>query len=128
MINANELRRGNYVYSTTHKVFTKVIRIDIDSEFQNIEPIPLTEEILLKCGFEKINVFDCRVFDWVKDKIILTGLDEYEYQTLNEPYSLAFNFGDISKKEEHGQIEIKYLHELQNLYFDLTKTELEINL
>ena len=31
-------------------------------------------------------------------------------------------------EDKHRDIEIKYLHQLQNLYFALTQTELEINL
>lgn len=65
MIKAEELRIGNYLQDTLHKQPVRVvninrttIRVCFDNELeeqllscQDLEPIPLTEEILLKCGF-----------------------------------------------------------------------------
>ena len=75
-----------------------------------IKPIPLTEEILLKCGFRKsksgMYLFDKFSFD----------LSDFEFGVESDYYYLT-----ISEN-------IKYLHQLQNLYFALTDIELEINL
>ena len=50
---AKELRIGNLVYSITHKVNINVSLIEIDMNYSTIEGIPLTEEWLLKAGFNK---------------------------------------------------------------------------
>jgi hypothetical protein len=77
------------------------------SEF---EPIPLTEEILLKCGFKKDGRYlilkleeYCNLFYDTTDKTICIGV-EYEA-------------GGTERKFE-------YVHQLQNLVFALTGEEL----
>ncbi len=116
MIKANELRLGNWFLSKV-KVPVQVEKGTIaymcmrSYEISKIkyEPIPLTPEILEKCGFVIETIY-------------------YEY-----PY---FDF-DI--KSEYGKwqlyyngdaigIPFEYLHQLQNLYFALTSEELEIKL
>jgi hypothetical protein len=127
---ATELRIGNYVkYSNGSKLF-KVVGIhefgidvedDIEStyiEYSEFEPIALTKEILLKCGFENTNIgyFEKRVMQRGKINIRFNkGVLEFlELGTSNH-----YLFGDMKKIN---------LHQLQNLYFALTGQELEINL
>lgn len=67
------------------------------------EPIPLTEEWLLKLGFNKEECF-----------YILKGVcleDEYDGRYRLDGQSDCF---------------IKHVHQLQNLYFALTSVELEV--
>ena len=105
MLKANELRIGNCVYA-----FKTIWQID-NTDFNNIEkietykPIPLTEDILLKCGFKKEPI----------DVYSLNGID--------------LCVSDNSVEFFAGRIEtnIYYLHQLQNLYFALTGEELNIN-
>lgn len=113
MIQSHELRIGNWIYSTSHKQYCKVIKLEYDSELLNIAPITLTEEILLKCGFE--------------------------YYSSNNSYQLDFDlnfciWGRIENgfnvyccSEELGDT-LNYLHQLQNIIFTLTGKELEVNL
>lgn len=73
----------------------------------DIEPIPLTEEILLKCGFKRDSDLKnslCRFGIW------------FNIMNMEATY--------LSQK----LIKINYLHQLQNLYFALTGEELEINM
>lgn len=123
MIQANELRIGNFVKTPNQDFFRidafEYLRDDFgkvaqgkDTQYHplpwylnNIEPIPLTPEILEKCG--------------LTNTIYLNGY--------------AYNFditGDVSFN--HGEYEqicnVKYLHQLQNLYFALTGEELSVNL
>jgi hypothetical protein len=117
---AEELRIGNWVY------FNGVVeKIDLDSfhgiaiydyldldPFHGIatydcldsyNPIPLTEEWILKFGFCKVNKVD--------------------YES---------NCGTLELEDTDGgflfdsRIVIKYVHQLQNLYFALTEEELKI--
>ena len=126
---ANDLRIGNYVEET---LFTNRItqitsisqkRVHVKYEFsrasvsiKDITPITLTEEILLKCGFEKSNDLD----------------KFYHLDLLNEWTRIYFNpkhnICQLSINQHDSCIRIKYLHELQNLVFALTQKELQIEL
>jgi len=121
-----ELRIGNLVYlvypdGITHKVeITGILPDKVFfkgkssgfSMYEAISPIPLTEEILLKCGFDE-------------NMVLSTIEGEIRY----------YGDGDINIGGEDsctlGMVYIakcKYLHQLQNLYFALTGKELEVEL
>ena len=79
-------------------------------DLKTLSPIPLTEEILLKCGFDE-------------NMVLSTIEGEIRY----------YGDGDINIGGEDsctlGMVYIakcKYLHQLQNLYFALTGKELEV--
>lgn len=129
MINANELRIGNYVdvnqYPLEDTYLPMVVSsISYNETYDKVvlehvfdsggwqggvldwKPIPLTEEILLKCGFRS-NPYQ----------------DRYELGSLH-----------IECDKTKGQTAlwindfpyVKHLHQLQNLYFALTNQEIEI--
>jgi hypothetical protein len=70
----------------------------------DIQSIPLTEEWLVKCGLTKNN--------------------GYPYKFLNG--FIKIRNGVYFYKYYHLDIELKYVHQLQNLYFSLTQTELTV--
>jgi len=116
---ASELRIGNRVIY--NNVIDKVWGIQsnnvIDLYFNNdsvtvhdLEPIHLTEELLLNFGFYK-NI-DTKLFEKSGYQIDLSVLKCHFYLP---------SFGDWYK-------EIEYVHQLQNLYFALTGEELKIEL
>lgn len=116
MIAANELRIGNKVLRTKNNSLFTITAIDISTIANgdlSVTGIPLTPEILEQCGFKKSHQ---GYMELSRDEFNLafdeTGLD------------IAINGNDIANTLSH----IKYLHQLQNLYFALTGTELEINL
>ncbi len=126
MIKANELRIGNWVLNQ-NKNPVQVERCDFQfiKGFDNIddcEPIPLTEEILTRCGF------------MFGKETNINGLIQYDFwQTKNIPNMhrrLLYKDGEyilyISDKMV-ARAYIKYLHQLQNLYFALTGEELQYN-
>jgi hypothetical protein len=113
---ATELRIGNWVKQPNGiiEVFTvsdSDDEGDINSYLEDeIEPIPLTEEWLVSFGFidDKIT-FELKGFmlGWYRN-------DEFYYLPTNQ----------INVR---NKIQIKYVHQLQNLYFALTGEELTIN-
>jgi len=127
---ASELRVGNYV-QTNYEGILQVVNVNsagleyIDAhkpnfsaigrfELSSVSGIPLTEEILLKCGFvEKKKWF-------YKEKFLLG------YMTTDENLQAEWKFGGV--EGTWNLLNLKYLHQLQNLYFALTGEELEINL
>lgn len=128
MIKKEELRIGNKVnYHNDSTLFT-VIEIDTLGirvvneeqetwiEYDCFSPIPLTPEILEKCGFVKTLSGSYTIMD--EDCWLTTIIGGYIY---SKCYSS--NTGEFF---EVGQV--KYLHQLQNLYFALTGIELTIKL
>jgi hypothetical protein len=119
---ASELRIGNYVESIG--IAYSVISIDIHGNIKGFEsgtsfnldktsnPIQITEEWLIKFGFK-----------WAG--LVSKG----RYLTLFTPCGKAFVFkeGYIIFTGVTIETPIKYVHQLQNLYFALTGEELTIN-
>lgn len=75
-------------------------------DLERIKPIELTEEILLKCGFVKCSYID------------------NHYNVLG---MVIWNCNEMFICNKNG-VQLKYLHQLQNLYYCLVGKELEINL
>lgn len=95
-------------------------RMSEDNFFLNElhEPIPITEEILLKCGFEKEEVYGCpHVVFYFRGKLMDLTLD-FKLSTSHSR--------DYGSQSVNGSQVFKYVHQLQNIYFALTGQELEI--
>jgi hypothetical protein len=115
---AKELRINNLVYWNG-----RLERIDLNSFgtqwnnsdgrllFEEYKAIPLTEEWLLKFGFDEIT-----------PKYYVLNIDDGNSFT----YYYTFSGGVWHFEFEGISIKIKYVHELQNLYYALTKKELTI--
>jgi hypothetical protein len=137
IITQNEIRVGNILYFPFHKQNVSIVgyaKIERDDSFKVqfetnggilleplsvLRPIQITEEILLKCGFEKWNA------------------------TVNMGYSGQFHrgwvIGDFNINQtyygltaanikKNDNVIIEYLHQLQNIYYFLSEKELAINL
>lgn len=82
----------------------------------NIEPIPLTPEILEKCGFEKYDYYpDCECYK-VGNYFVSMSEDIWLHQSIGKKQAVILREN------------MSYLHQLQNLYYALTNTELPITL
>jgi len=128
---ASELRIGNYVMIDDGRNDGDIIRItgtntingghvyDEDGDIfgcDMIKPIPLNEQWLIDFGFEKINdhIFQCRGF-------------EYSHLFTKMAFHLSnMEFIIVLNDYDGFEVEVKYVHQLQNLYFALTGEELII--
>ena len=91
----------------------KTIESKIDSKSFHFKPIPLTEEWLLIFGFKKRK--NRHLFHWENKIVISEYKDEFEnFFYPKTGYDIRFSN------------EIKYVHQLQNLYFALTGAELTV--
>lgn len=105
---ATELRIGNYVYRQSDKMIVNrnsVYQIEVVTRQtqSKYDPIPLTEQWLINFGFEH------REFSFDKGSFFLmkrTGKQGYLYQS------------------HKNRFQVKYVHQLQNLYFANTQEEL----
>jgi hypothetical protein len=121
-MNASELRVGNYVMHEPTIDDWEEIRIKVGTIIQceispdSFEPILLTEEWLLKFGFEeKHGVFK----KYMNEQIIAIGLDgSFGLYNDKSRWRIGSSFSNDYR--------LKYVHQLQNLYFALTGEELTI--
>jgi hypothetical protein len=115
MIKENELRIGNLVgydgrvfeIDTIAKEFPTLNTIEFGIgvvDWMNVNPIPLTEEWLLKFGFIK-------------------HVNQSIWYTLNKVDVWFFD----GKYVNDIDVEIKYVNQLQNLYWCLTGEELKLD-
>jgi hypothetical protein len=132
MIAANELRKGNCVkYQNAVCIVSQIFwnRLETmtiierekkfqESSYEDIEPIPLTVDILNRCNFIKQERFHySNVFYSKEGNFIINQLRD----SCEVSYGLDGNLAIISKRS-------LYLHQLQNLYFAVTAEELQIAL
>lgn len=127
---ANELRVGNLVsyhgnISVVHGItdpdYGNGILIHyehtcIGCDEELIEPIPLTEELLLKFGFEEYFDDNNKSYFRINDDMFITA-DYY-----------VFLMGDDAFECLKLKRTVEYAHQLQNLYFALTGEELTIKI
>lgn len=116
-MNANELRIGNLVYKSLKSGQGRtvinpigcqdIVRIFEDIGSFNYAPIPITEDILLKCGFE------------------------YDFISYNLHFGIDWHNGVLRFSQGKGKtifLPCTNLHQLQNLFFCLCGKELTIKL
>ena len=111
---ATELRIGNYVWYGDGE-----LKIDINVLYDikvynalGTKPIPLTEEWLLKFGFEKRGYV--KFLGNAYQRFVLGRNGIYSINEIAYIYEVC----------DHDLCEIRYVHQLQNLYFALTGEEL----
>lgn len=116
MINANELRIGNLIQANGPVMIVKAItEHDVemylqgseadnwDEELENCNGIEVTANILIKYGFDKMEPYDIYSNGRIGFKLTADG----------------FNYmGNCGRG--------KYLHQLQNLYYALTNSEINV--
>lgn len=127
MINANELRIGNWImighFDAPVKVIelhTKMLTCSLMScwEYDSglVTPIPLTSSILEKCGFgtddNGAELDHPDYHKWYQKDFPVVGMI---FQSEDGTYLFD---------ENTDTLRIKHLHQLQNLYYALTGTEL----
>ena len=121
-----ELRVGNNI-----KIDGIVVTIDERTIFdfnhdkRVKEPIPLTEDILLKCGFSK-------VIGSINEKY-RKDVGAFYFQIVlmndNKSYNVRLSNHRVEEGTDIVGIGIiHHLHQLQNLYFALTNQELTVTL
>lgn len=97
-----ELKEYNLLGTVTLPTFWNGRRMSCQGRWMNqVEPIPLTEEWLIKAGFVKVRDYPVFRFNCI----------QIELNILKKIWIVRLGVIDI---------EIKYVHQLQNLYFCLT--------
>jgi hypothetical protein len=148
MIAVSDLRIGNWVYDDVHTQFPMFVRtigedyvyLDFEgnegdlweSTPDDVEGIPLTEELLEKIGFKlneneskNKNVYSKRFkLDVVREIRIAVCID---CGSINVTDLVQISKG-LGRRMYHTTTAQFFLHELQNFVFQTTKQELEVKL
>lgn len=113
MIYQNELRLGNWIEVNDKKyqvIYLSENGCGYDHEefisFDRIQPISITNSLLEKAGFHKDD------YGYKNEKVALNQYEEVFHLRL--PQGTGFGQG------------IKYLHQLQNLYFTISGQDLSV--
>lgn len=146
----NELRIGNCILidCIMYKEERKVTEICPDGVFaktkytanmpeivfikeEDIEPIELTEEVLLKIGFKKDERMSSILYyldyeinedEYIRVRYVIYNLNTLPLLRITSPTPIILESCELTKRG------IRYLHELQNAYYLLTNEELNIEL
>ena len=90
-----------------------------------IRPIPLTEAWLKKFGFEKFEMKGYKSRKWTLINSLYTS--DYFYLINGEGHSKYKGQAVFNCRKYGKQLsQLKYVHQLQNLYFALTNKELKL--
>lgn len=139
---ASELRIGNWVQ---YDCFDEIIYTKIDAikdskvslnlsthgyeweDVEDIDPIPLTPEILEKAGFIRDDWSNSNYPGRFSLSLIdtgnYTGDGYFKYDSADDCLALYSSDGGDTSIVIH---KIEYVHQLQNIYFAITGEELEI--
>lgn len=146
MIDAKELRIGNRLEQgiVNHIGYTEgyfrcgILENEYCSKmdfykYDELTPIPLTEEILLKCKFQELNEFENTCID--KENFIeISSVLEDEFYIGKNKETGGYHFLTIDTFQGDDlffkiiSAPMQYLHTLQNYYPTFKGEELEINL
>lgn len=117
------LKTKEYEVWSTDSGYPAVVGIQGESYFdcteEEIEGIPLTEDILVKCGFKS---FTTQCYG------ALYSLNRHVKGRQLEATSIFLNTGRISICGSPIWNKCKYLHQLQNLYYAIQGKELKIKM
>ena len=141
MIATSDLRLGNWVHESectrypmyVHTIGEDYVYLNFDGNEgdvfeckpEELQGIPITEELLTKMGARKVTDIGWNVVESysagvrIELRVILFSELEIDVKIRRSTPHLEDYFQGSS---------IHYLHELQNLYWDLTKQELKIKL
>jgi hypothetical protein len=133
-LKSNDIRLGSWVLWQNVPMQVRVYEIEIQQSVDNntlhenhgVYGLSLTPNILTKSGFDARDASDEGYLGSIFTLIHMVG-DKMDYFTLvkdKDEYQFEFYYDESSKIRAHRPL--RYVHELQNLYFALYGEELNI--
>lgn len=116
---ASELRIGNWIDGNASGEYFKITAKQILDFYDDplddyYQPVPLTEEWLVKFGINNVSVTRIKCYQTILGYYNITIEDN------------IFKFWISDCDDCRFALDIKYVHQLQNLYFALTGEELTL--
>ena len=106
-----DLRIGNYVFDNLGGIL-KIKGINTNSDLSHLKPILITEDWLIKLGFEKQMAWTFSLH--------ISGNNYLIYYLGEKGWSIG--------NKDYSDFNCHYVHQMQNLYFALTNKELTYKL
>lgn len=121
-LKAADCRVGNWLskHGEQYQITSATI-VGLERGDSEVEPIPLTEEWLLKFGFEKREASSCVAWHIGENPITHDWL--FDLVWLDKPELIGAENYPFYRNGYHL---IKYVHQLQNLFYCLCGKELEL--
>lgn len=128
MIDSRELRIGNWVFYKREPIIVTMVgqygiqstmdgrTINAKFDTPDITPIPITQDILLACGFEEHKISGKSSYKLIYENVVF----------LYEAYRVDIGIWGEANVEWFAEAE--NVHQLQNVFFSLFQKELQINL
>ena len=111
MVTEKELRIGNWIIGASRGLPVMVtgrMIAQLEDGVLGVQPIPLNENVLKACGF-------------------IYKSPSYESPT-GDPFYFSLRNGFVAECFKYSNFKgVKYLHELQNLYYSLYNAELDVD-
>jgi hypothetical protein len=125
---SKELRIGNYYKDGIGREWKMTLEDMIyqllDNRYKSLYPIPITEEWLIDFGFSESLPYGGNNGYWYK-------IWHYDFTNADIEFNIYDDFDLTPETGRFGlmnykcvSIDIKYVHQLQNLYFSLTGQEI----
>jgi len=117
MINKKEFRIGNLL---NFEVNNEICEFEENINLQFHSPILVSLEMLKELGFKKRSDFS-KSGNMQKSFVSESGTSIFKIRIVNsEIVSFCYN------SDNEQKVNVKYIHRLQNLFFEITNAELEL--
>ena len=131
MINIQEIRVGNLFTYCNHEdelpfdISDFVSIHEYELSLEDIKPIKITDEKLIEIGFDKKESFFGYIYEKKINHCIYTILLSND-EIKNSSFGVRFEDNEYGNKDnlKFFSWKLEYIHELQNLWYDLTKEDL----
>lgn len=113
-------------YSIKNEKLTVIATSEDGIEFEHLNPIPLTEDLLINSGFKKMtrDIFELKNRECFE---LSYNIGQYKCPLIFITKNGCFNHVvPAFNTDKCAFYPIESLHQLQNLYFELTGKELEL--
>lgn len=126
LICKNQLSKVTEIYHDSFWVVDINTKLSYSSYQQHIKPIKITAAILEQVGFVKLKESDDDIS--IYERGFMRNNMRVQIQTKHFDIIILFEFQLCGFNEISGINECRYLHQLKNLYYSLTKQELPIDI
>jgi hypothetical protein len=127
MIQPNEIRIGNWVIDNYKKQFQFAHADFVDIMWEVCEPIPITPEILLNNGWECDKDYEYYKINFNEyNEILKTQQPQIILEFSHEYIIVCIDYDSFLEKSIIPITAIKYIYELQNIFYAIKNKELEI--
>ena len=132
MLDSKNLRIGNYLFDENNEIYAisgyslwqlsvKEHHKSFNEISKEFKRIPISEEWLLKFGFSRHHA------DYYNDVLLLKDVVNINTGVQYDYFSVKIYPNELgSAQSVKGDLHIKYVHQLQNLYHSLCGKELEL--